>query len=100
MPARISILACFLLGGCAPAVGVGVCGLTGGPASDPCGPAPVSLSAEACRCGAHYYWDGTTCTATAACHCYSGCDHLYESAADCAAAHATCTDAGTTVDGG
>lgn len=76
--------------------GVGVCGLTGAPPPD-CAPAVISLSTDACRCGSHFYWDGAACVSTAACTCYSGCEELYETAAECEADHASClgADGGT-----
>jgi hypothetical protein len=69
--------------------GVAVCELTGGSAAG-CADETPALSTDTCRCGASWYWNGASCTATSACTCHSGCDRLFETEEACASAHASC----------
>ncbi len=55
-----------------------------------CAAADVGLSAEICRCGSKYYWDGTSCAATAACRCTRNCDLLFDTQVACEAANTAC----------
>ncbi|MFO0556836.1 MAG: hypothetical protein U0269_02335 [Polyangiales bacterium] len=58
-----------------------------------CGPAMPGLSTEICRCGSKYYWDGASCTSTAACRCTSNCDLLFDTQVACESAYSVCRDA-------
>jgi hypothetical protein len=58
--------------------------------SDGCAAANVGLSAEICRCGSKYYWDGAACAATAACRCTSNCERLFDTQAQCETAYSAC----------
>lgn len=59
-----------------------------------CEPANVTLSAEICRCGSRYYWNGSACVGSAACTCTANCDRLFATESECARAHSACRDSG------
>jgi hypothetical protein len=97
--ARSVALSVFLVAGaagceCAPArpsgdAGVAICTADSGTPTR-CDDAPPELSAETCRCGSHYYWDGTSCVSTSACSCYANCARFFDTDAACEAAYASC----------
>lgn len=89
--ALAAILAASSVASCTPDLPpISVCSITGSPPADGCEAASVRLSSTVCRCGARYFWDGSSCAPTTACECYEGCDRLYSSEEDCLAAHAAC----------
>ncbi len=104
----LSIAALSLFTACAPAQPAGdagqdasngndgsveLCSATLASTARGCGPANVGLSAELCRCGSKFYWDGATCAATAACRCTSNCELLFDTQSACESAYAVCRDA-------
>ncbi len=75
--------------------GVSLCGLTGAGRAVGCEADDVGLSAEICRCGSRYFWDGKRCADTAACTCTRNCDRVFATREACEANHASClADAG------
>ncbi len=58
----------------------------------PCPAATPTLDPAICRCILGYVWNGSTCVSLSNCHCYAGCDELYDSIEQCRAAHAHCRE--------